>query len=132
MSTTEELATRAAALTKEVAGLRTEVEQLTRRTKRAERTLRTTVTGVLVVLLLLGVVGVSTWRQLVTESRLNSVVADSLCPVFALVLGGYDPTTRPAGQSRETYEHTFDTFRGSYEALRCTAPLVPPRVPGSN
>jgi hypothetical protein len=59
------------------------------------------------------------------------VIEESFCPVFSLLIGGYDPSTRPEGPARDAYVRTYETFRKSYDALHCTGQLVPPRTPGS-
>jgi hypothetical protein len=78
------------------------------------------------------------YSQLVTNDRLDVVVEDQrrvtqevLCPLFSLVLGGYDPDSRPVGPARDQYVATFAEFSRIYMRLECTAPAVPPRVPGS-
>lgn len=121
MSSIEDLSRQTEDLADEVSGLRAEVARL-------RRAGRTTLVGVLAVLVLVVVVGTTLFRQLVTEDRLRTVVSDVLCPVFALVVGGYDPDSRPAGAARDTYEQTFTVMRNAYGALQCTGPLVPPRA----
>lgn len=125
-----DLSRRAAELTDQVEKLRLAVEHLDERTKRAERaTARTGVAAaVLLVLILLGGWNVHSQRQ--TADRLESVTQRSLCPVFGLVIGGYEPESRPAGPARDRYVETIDVMRGAYGELGCVAPLVPPRTTG--
>jgi hypothetical protein len=127
------------------------VELGQRQTRTEQMSTRTAVAAVIAIAVLAG----GSWlgyRQVVSAAQLSGVVEqqrianqqlaavvadqrrvteDALCPVFALLIGGYDPSTRPPGEAREQYERTFQTFRDSYDALRCTAQLVPPRSPGS-
>jgi uncharacterized membrane protein len=59
-----------------------------------------------------------------TDDRVNAI-----CPVLALVVGGYDPNTRTAGPARDAYVRSFAVMREAYTGTRCdqVAPLVPPR-----
>jgi hypothetical protein len=129
----EDLASAARALKQEVADLREAVDHLAIRTGRAERaTFRTSLVAslLLVVVLLLGW---TSYAQHETSQRLEGLIQRALCPVFALVVGGYDPATRPEGPARDKYVANFEVMRAGYEELACraTAPLVPPRTPGS-
>lgn len=125
----DDLATAARELKGEVAELRLSVEQLDDRTKRAERATRT---GMWVSGLLLVVVALLGWvaaQQYQTAVRLDGLVQRSLCPVYGLVVGGYDPTTRAAGPDRDKYEANFAVMRRAYDELRCSpTSLVPPRT----
>ncbi len=62
-------------------------------------------------------------------AKANSRV-DGLCPMLALVVGGYDPSTRAAGPDRERYEASFRVMRQAYVDTGCAAvsPLVPRRT----
>lgn len=125
------LAASADELREEVARLRLAVQQLDRRTKRAELVTSRVVAAIVVLLVLLGLVGWSVAAQVRTAERLGAVVELSLCPTFALVLGGYNPESRPPGEARDRYERSFSVMRDAYTQLGCTSPLVPPRTPGS-
>ncbi len=134
-TTIERLASRADLLGKKVDGLTSEVSQLNRRQGRTERlSIRTA--GVLALLIVLAMlVGVLAWQQWVTRDQVAQLVGrevktrdEALCPLAALLLGGYDPTTRPPGPAREQYEENFRIQREAYAALNCTNPLVPPRT----
>lgn len=124
----DDLAAAAGGLRNEVSGLRLDVQQFGRRLSRTERVSGRTVlfVGALAVLVLL--VAFVAWQQHETQQRLEDVTQQSLCPTFALLLGGFDPSTRAEGAPRDQYVATFESFRRSYEVLRCEAPLVPPRT----
>lgn len=124
----DDLAAAAGGLRDEVAGLRLDVQQFGRRLTRTERKSGRTVlfVGALTALVLL--VGLVAWQQAATQQRLEDVTQQSLCPTFALLLGGFDPSTRAEGPARDQYVATFASFRRSYDVLRCEAPFVPPRT----
>ncbi|MFR9807055.1 hypothetical protein ACL02T_32880 [Pseudonocardia sp. RS010] len=130
-----DLSARAGELADEVSQLRAAVEGLSkgqealdRRTGRAERlSVRTALAGAaLGILILLGIVLVTEQRS--TQEQLDGLVQQSLCPTFQLLVGGYDPTTRPPGEARDKYEDAFAQIREALAALHCTGGLVPPRI----
>lgn len=125
-----DLARSADDLREEVGRLRLAVEQLDVRTSRAELVSGRAAGAAASLLILLALMGWVVWQQYQTATRLESLTQRALCPVFALVVGGYDPSTRPEGEARERYSENFDVMRGAYDELRCAAPLVPPRVNG--
>lgn len=122
MTSDEELAERAEALADEVSRLNREVEKLNRRGIRA-------VYAVMLLFLLLGGMGILVFQQFRTSDRLEGVVQRSLCPVYGLVVGSYDPSTRPdtgpKPTPRDQYVATFQVMRDGYNELQCTAPIVP-------
>ncbi len=120
---TDDLGDRAEQLRAEVAGLRTDVQSLRDRTVRGEKRLLHLALSVVLVLLLAGATAVTAYRGLATDRRV-----DSLCPVLALVIGGFDPSTRPAGPARDAYVANISVLTRTYGQLGCTDPLVPPRV----
>lgn len=120
-----DLSKRAAELADQVEGLRLAVEQLDARTTRAERASTRTATAAVILFILVALAGWNVYQQRETADRLESLTQRSLCPVFGLVLGGFNPETRPAGEARTQYIETFDVMRGAYDELRCTAPFVP-------
>lgn len=137
-ATIERLASRADLLGEKVEGLTVEVSHLNRRQGRTERlSIRTAgVLGLLIVLALL--TGVLAWQQWVTRDQVAQLVErevktrdEALCPIVALVLGGYDPSTRPDGPARDAYEENFQVMRAAFGALSCKNELVPPRTPTS-
>ena len=121
----DDLGSRAEQLRTEVAGLRADVQSLRDRTVRGEKRLVHLALAVVLVLLLAGATAVTAYRGLATDRRL-----DAFCPVLALVVGGYDPSTRPAGPARDKYEASFAVMRQAYAELGCdrSSPLVPPRT----
>lgn len=125
-----DLARSADDLTGEVRGLRLAVEQLDRRTARAELVSGRAAAAAAILLLLLGLMGWVVWQEQQTAARVESLTQRSLCPVFALVVGGYDPQTRPEGPARDRYIATFEVMRVAYDELGCVAPLVPKREDG--
>lgn len=126
----DDLATAARELKDEVAELREAVETLTPRTVRAEFVARVGIALALALVLGGAVLGWNIIQQRHTSDRLESVTQSALCPVFGLLLGGYDPNTRPEGPARDQYMQTFEVMRGAHEALACRGPLVPKREDG--
>lgn len=124
----DRLAGDVAGLSNRVDKLSLSIDQLGRRTSRTERL---TTRSAAVVILLVVAMGVVAWvavGQQRTASQLSDLTQLSLCPVFKLVLGGYDPATRPAGDARAQYEQQFGVMRDAYSRLQCTGELVPPRT----
>lgn len=83
--------------------------------------------------LLLGWVAYQGYR---TDQQLGRVVQGSLCPVYALVVGGYEPDSRPLnpdgsyeGSNRQKYDVNHQVMKDAYARLECrNADLVPPRT----
>lgn len=124
----DRLAGDVAGLSERVDKLSLSLDQLGRRTSRTERlTTRNALVAALLVAALL-IVGWVAYGQQQTANRLGDVTQLSLCPVFKLVLGGYDPQSRPAGDARAQYEQQFSVMRDAYARLQCTGELVPPRT----
>ena len=102
------------------------------RSERKGRVLAMVAVALLGGFLLLGWVA---WQQHRTDERLSVVVQDSLCPVYALVVGGYDPDSRPLnpdgsfeGSPRQLYINNHLVMGQAYDRLRCqNTTLVPPR-----
>lgn len=105
-----------------VDGLREDFGRLADRQTRAEDRIVWTAVFTLVAFLLATGVTITALRGEATDRRL-----DKLCPVLALLVGGYDPNTRPPGEARAKYDDSFGVMRQSYRDLACTQPLVPPR-----
>jgi cytoskeletal protein RodZ len=63
-----------------------------------------------------------------TTAQLTRVVQESLCPVFALLIGAYNPESRPEGAARDAYNQQFSQFSASYQALACRNAIVPPPI----
>lgn len=109
-------------------------ERQARRIERAEKLATRTAVFVSVLVLLCGLLALLGFRQVVTEDRLNQVVAaertarqEGQCPLLALFLGSYNPNSRAAGEDRAKYEEAFTRIRGIYARLDCqdTQPVVP-------
>lgn len=136
-ATAAELGRKVDRLTDAVDRLDKSHNQLATRTGAVERrSVRTVVASVLAVAILV-IGGWLAYTQVVTNSRLDAVVTDQqkvtqqvLCPVFALLLGGYDPETRPPGEARVRYVETFEEYSRIFARLECTTELVPPRQGG--
>lgn len=64
-----------------------------------------------------------------TAARQERVVQQSLCPLYSLIIGSYNPNSRPAGPERAQYEQAFVLMRAARDALDCRDPLVPPANP---
>lgn len=129
-----DLAGRASELADQVGQLRIATDSLTRRTLRSERVITITVIGlVLDIMLSLAVM----WAYHVQSVQSDQLAANqaegvkirdgALCPLFALILGTYDPTTRPP-EAQKTYTDAYNQMRGIYTNLACTTPIIPPRT----
>jgi hypothetical protein len=104
-------------------------DRLAAQERQSERTRKlATHTAVFVAVLVLvsGLLGLVTFRQVVTEDRLDQVVAAQYdarakgqCPLLALFIASYNPERRQPGTSREEYENAFEVIRGSYRDLHC-------------
>lgn len=131
----EELKAKLGDLLVKIDGLTQAAEHLTPRVDEVERTGRRAraalwILAVFVVILaalgaLLGKVIVD---QQDTTVQLTRVVQESLCPVFALLIGGYNPESRPEGAARDAYNQQFAQFSASYQALTCRNGIVPPPI----
>ncbi len=136
-ATAAELGQKVDRLTGAVERLDESYAQLDNRTGTVERrSTRQVIASVLAVALLV-IGGWLAYTQVVTNTRLDAVVAaqdqqrsEVQCPILALLLGGYDPETRPAGEARDSYERTFAEYRRIFALLECTTELVPPRPGG--
>lgn len=130
----DDLAVTALGLKDEVARLRLQHEQLERRTGRAERKSGYTMWGAVALLAVVVVLGLLLFQQQQTANRLESLTQRAFCPVYGLVVGGYNPDTRPLnpdgsypGSAREKYDATFRVMRDAYAELVCLGGTVPPR-----
>ena len=102
------------------------------RSERKGRVLAMVAVALLGGFLLLGWVAYQGYR---TDRQVTSVVQGSLCPVFALVVGGYDPDSRPLnpdgsyeGSPRQAYIDNHLVMKDAYARLECRdTELVPPR-----
>lgn len=134
-TTIERLASRADLLGEKVDSLTYEVSHLNRRQGRTERLSVRTASVLALLIVLAMLVGVLAWQQWVTRDQVAQLVQrevktrdEALCPLAALLLGTYDPSSRPEGPARDKYEENFRIQRSAYAALNCTNPVVPPRT----
>lgn len=71
----------------------------------------------------------TTRQQQEIVAQQESTRSDVLCPLFAIFLGAYDPTSRAEGYARDSYEDAYRIMRDVYgKVLHCTQPPVPPRT----
>lgn len=119
-------------LADQVSGLSLAVDQLDRRTNRNAKVQTFVVFGLLLNLVLCVAVALVVANQFAVSSGLQTAIAreaktrqEALCPLYALVVGGYNPSSRAAGTDRDTYNATFDVMRKGFDALDCNIKLVP-------
>lgn len=136
----EDLATTARELKKEVGDLRGEVSNLRVRAERLDR--RSGLAGLFIVGLILAAVwlAIVSYQTSQTSARVEAITQRALCPMYALVLGGYDPSTRELnpdgsyeGSARQKYVTNFEGPDGLFSqraGLPCIGPLTPPRSDG--
>jgi hypothetical protein len=129
------LTEQARALAERVGGLISAVEQLHRRTNRAERVQKYVVFGLLLDLVLSVAVAFVVANQFNASYDLRAAVEreattrnQGICPLYSLIIGGYNPDSRPAGPARDSYVQAFKTINNAYTALECKQPPVPPRT----
>lgn len=114
------------------------LNQVHDRQDRSERKNRFLVLGAIVLLGGFMLLGWVAWQQHRTSEQIGRVVQESLCPVFALVVGGYNPDSRPLnpdgsyeGSPRQVYIDNHLIMKGAYARLECRdAALVPPSSGG--
>jgi len=112
------------------------LNQVHDRQDRSERKNRALVLAAVVLLGICLVLGWVAWQQHETDQRLSIVVQDSLCPVYALVVGGYDPESRSLnpdgsyeGSPRQAYINNHQVMSAAMDKLQCqNTTLVPPRT----
>lgn len=128
------LTEQARALREKVSGLSAAVEQLDDRTNRSERITIGVIFGLVLELILSIAVAIALGSQVSTDNRLQEAIdreaitrEESLCPLFGLLLGSYNPGSRKEGPERDAYIRSFQVMRAAYEKLDCTVAIVPPR-----
>lgn len=141
----EELKRTTRALDEDVKRLHDSVDQNTlaltqvhRRQDRSERKNRWIVAGAVLLLGGFLMLGWVTLQQYETAQRLSGVVDKSLCPLYGLIVGSYNPETRAlnadgtlAGSDREKYIRSYEDpnvgMFAAADALECKGNiLVPP------
>lgn len=126
------LAEQAQVLSEQVQDLAVSTTRLANRTTRAERVTAIVVIGLILDIILSVAVGFALLGQVQTNTALQAAVDReaqtrqvALCPVYGLVLGGYNPNSRAAGPDRDAYIASFKVMTKAYESLDCTGALVP-------
>jgi hypothetical protein len=71
------------------------------------------------------------YLQFETNQKLNDTRAEVLCPLYSLIAGAYDPSTRKAGAARDAYIAGYQNISSAYSHLDCPTPPLPPRVTGA-
>lgn len=129
------LTEQAKVLTDKVGSLTLAVEHLDRRTNRTERVQMWVVFGLLLDLVLSVAVALVVTNQFSQAADLRHAVErervtreQGLCPLYALLVGSYNPSSRTPGPDRDNYTKAFQTMRDAYEALECKQAPVPPRA----
>lgn len=129
------LAIQAKALADTVGVLAEAVDNLNRRTNKTERNTILVALGLGVDLVLSIAVAVLVTSQISVAGDLQSAIAretstrqDALCPLYGLLLGSYNPTSRAEGAARDQYNKAFQVMQAAYNSLDCATPVVPPRV----
>lgn len=139
----DELISAADRLGERVERLDLTVKHLSERTERTEKVTGWTGLAILIVIGVLAALGWAIWQNHLvsdrveqTSQRVETLTQRSLCPVYGLVVGGYDPTTRALnpdgsypGSAREKYDQGFDVMRSAWAALGCSSrDVIPKRV----
>lgn len=129
------LAAQARLLADGVKELNDSVSSLTRRTNRSENVLKVALLGLVLDLVLSVAVAITLGSQFATNGRLEEAIAreqttreEVLCPLYGLIVAGYNPASRAAGEARTLYEQQFAVILTSYPRLNCPATSAP----GSN
>lgn len=129
----KDLTAQARLLADRVSALSTAVETLDRRTNRGEKVVVAVVAALALTIILSVTVAIvlfqlqdNSERIAAAQEREAHTRQDALCPLYGLILGSFNPDSRPEGPAREQYIHQFDVMRQAYAALDCSGPLVPP------
>lgn len=141
MDNSEELATGLSELIESVTRLRQAVESLVTRAEKSEKRIAGIIAAVAIDLVFTAGFAFLYWQGSTTQEQLNGTRVQVLCPLYSVLLGAYNPSSRAPGLSRQTYENVFAQLRASYAYLECQTPLVPgpigttpvpvpPRTPG--
>jgi hypothetical protein len=103
------------------------------------------VLGLLLDLVLSFAVGIVLWNLSETNGRLEDqnlqvqqAVAreaatrqEVLCPLYGVIVGSFNPDSRPPGPQRDEYLRNFEVINGSYPKLNCANPVVPGSTAGT-
>jgi hypothetical protein len=122
------LAVQAKALADTVGVLAKAVDQLDKRATKGERINVWVSLGLAVDLVLSIAVALVVSGLVGVIDRERSTRQDAMCPLYSLLLGSYNPSSRAEGGDRDTYNQVFITLQRSYDSLDCDDPIAPPRV----
>lgn len=129
----KDLTAQAKVLADRVGALSVAVEKLDERSTRNERIAVGVMAGLVLCLILTSAVVFVLVQLQDNNRRIEAVIdrelqtrQDALCPLYSLILGNYNPESRPEGEARDRYNEQFEVMRGAYQALDCQQPLVPP------
>lgn len=129
------LARQAKALADTVGVLAAAVDQLDQRAHRSERVTLAVAFGLVVDLILSVAVALLIGNLFSLSDHLQGAIVresttrqQALCPLYGLLLGSYNPTSRAEGADRDKYNQAFVTLRDGYDSLDCVSPVVPPRI----
>lgn len=132
MEALNSLAEQAKTLRDAVSALALSVEHLDRRTTRSEKITAAVVLILLIVLILAVAVGIVLAQQFATNNRLEASIQreaqtrqEVLCPLYGLIVGTYNPESRPPGKARDEYVRSAKVILDSYPRLDCANPVTP-------
>lgn len=122
----------AQALASNLSALSKAVEKLDTRSNRNEKITFVAVIGLVLDLILSVIVAIVLSNQVSTAGSLQATIdreaqtrQQALCPVYGLVLGGYNPNSRAAGPDRDAYIQSFKVMTDAYDTLDCAGGLTP-------
>lgn len=132
----DRLLEQAKVLADRVGALSDAVALLDIRTNRSERVVIGVIIGLALTIVLAIALGIA-FIQLhsnaatlaATQERELRTRQEALCPLYGLILGSFNPQSRPEGEAREKYIKQFEVMRTAYDVLDCAGPLVPPPIP---
>jgi len=132
MEALNRLAEQAKLLGDKVNALALAAEQIERRTTRSERVTTGVVVGLLLDLVLSIAVAVVLAQLFATNHRLEDAIEreaqtrqEVLCPLYGLIVGAYNPESRPPGPARDEYLRSTKVILDSYPKLNCANPVTP-------
>lgn len=110
-------------LAQRIDGLREDHSRLATRQTKSEGRIIWIALGLIIAVVLAVGIAVTAVQGIATAQRV-----DKFCPLLALSVGSYDPSTRKP-EDRPKYEAGYAQLRKTYEELGCSAisPLIPPR-----
>lgn len=128
----QKLTAETAALSDKVGALALSTEQLDRRASRSEKIVAGVILGLLLDLILSVAVAIVLGQQAATNDRLQTAIQretqtrqEVLCPLYSLIVGAYNPNSRPPGPARDEYVRNFKVIVDSYPKLNCDHQVTP-------